>query len=133
MALSLFGVTAADTYGPGLNHPRTEEQWRKSEARPHDWEDNFWTLDPEVSDAEIIVWWMGLDGEGDTFPVDVTDDQDRLLRCLKFIARPLICVAQELMPEAVFTPNGSGGEAVEAEQWGASLAADAAKFRSRRV
>lgn len=142
-SIALFGITRADTIPPEP-HPdqysdgtrlsqymfKKEDASRYEQALEawHQWQDRFKLHDQLVAASNEPGVSMTAIGN-----VDVTGADGRPLRCLKYFSRQLFVVAEGYMPKARFTPDGTSARATQTpEEWGAALAASAAKFKPRR-
>lgn len=137
VSIALFGVTKADTQLPAPSPDDFYPQGAKSiDAQAYDAAAAAWLqrelnlavpAAPDFADDQLDDWWYW---ERD---VDATDADGNLLRCLPYIDRQLNAAIGQLLPGAVFTPDGSGTRATASvEAWGSNLAADAVKFIGRR-
>jgi hypothetical protein len=138
-SLALFGITKSDTLPPEP-HP---DHFGNSRSR-------YVFSDKDFSDydAALSAWYdwhrqweffvpIGIADEGITlhwpslgFDIDGIGGQP--LRCLPYFERQMFAVANKLLPNAKFTPDGSGRALQHAEAWGVSLEAQAKAFKSRR-
>lgn len=141
ISLALFGITEADTR-PVEPHPDQIEdngpaaRWRMSDDalaaynialdRWHEWQRKMTVFDRAIKDRGIVSCFARLG-------YDVTDDVGDPLRCMQYFARQLYVAHMGLLPGAKVTLSGSGKRVAQsAEDWGAALAAEAARFRPSR-
>jgi hypothetical protein len=141
-SIALFGITRADTIRPEP-HP-DQFGGNRGLARYHfggkDLADYSAVMEAWFQwEADTAVPTRAKDDELDVFEfwevlgIDVMSDDSPVLRCLHCFERQMFIALKGLMPEAKLTWDGSGSRAAQdAESWGASLAAEAANFRSRR-
>lgn len=141
VSLALFGITPKDAR-PVEPHPDSFDDGRASpflsfsgEAFDayntaldawYDWQEVLAGYEREVRRFGPTRFW-GRHG------IDVTDGYGLELDSVQFISLPMYVATKELLPGARLTLDGSGRRAAQsAEEWGAALAAEAARFRSSR-
>lgn len=126
VSIALFGVTRSDTEKPCIVSEGAEpdmavfEQWLQLQA------DLIVPTNADFCDDDIIEWWAEAG-------LDVADSNGVPLRCLVNFDRQLLAALHELLPSAALTWDASGTRGpIDAVEWGASLAAEAATFKSAR-
>lgn len=141
ISLALFGVTFKDV-NPKEPHPDEVEDpsptsglWMSDEAFAsysdvldswYDWQTVMAGFGGEVRRLGYTALFRG-------FGYDVTNGQGCELKCLPYFARQLYVAHKGLRAGAKVTLDGSGKRAPQSvEEWGAALAAEAAKFRTGR-
>lgn len=150
VSVSLFGVTEADARKP---EPDVRDYLDREGAELFDRGVHVYPEGRELErfDADCVKWqeWQEhfvifeyvepthdeiVDGIRE-FGVDVSgDDLKTPLRCWERFMAQIIVTADELLPEARFTYDGSGKAAPKtAETWGRGVAEDARKFIADRV
>ena len=113
MAWYRFGDDAFATYGAKLN------AWYQFMSCTSG-------FDQEVSERGAVAYWRRRG-------YDVTDGYGEELRCLPRFQRQLYIALHGLLPGARVTLDGTGKRPPQsAEEWGASLAAEAARFKPTR-
>lgn len=134
ISVALFGITKADTFPPAVDRNAFYEGRTINAARHNaalyeleSLNESLWTLESDNAPYdETIDWWLEAG-------IYVGGDDEKPLRCLSFFERQLNAAVDSLLPGAVLTLDGTGKRAAQSsEAWGASLAADAAQFASRR-
>lgn len=141
LSLSLFGVTQADT-NLADPHPDTFVGDERSEryifsrtamasygaalAAWEDWQKVMLTFEREEREMGSERYWM-------RHGLDVTDGCGMPIRCLPYIERQMFAAVKRVLPGAKLSLDGSGKRASQSpEEWGAALAAEAARFRPSR-
>lgn len=141
LSLSMFGVTEADTK-PAEPHPDSfgkDEQYSRyffsKEAFAsynaaleawYDWQHVMGVFEGEIKELGSERYWR-------RYGLDVTTEDGSLLRCLPFIERQLFAAIKGVLPGAKVTWDGTGRRGSQSvEEWGAALAAEAARFRPSR-
>lgn len=137
-SLALFGITDADTR-PIEPHPddyhdaralaadlKARAKYDAALAAWGDWQIKMGRLDAGIRQLGVATAFARLG-------YDVTDEDGAVLNCFQYFARQLYVAHMGLLPAAKVTLNGSGKRAAPtAEEWGAALAAEAARFRPSR-
>lgn len=141
LSLSLFGITEADTR-PAEPHPdsfgnddRASQYYFSDEAfASYDAALSAWYQWQEVmSGFEQEEQELGPERYWKRHGIDVTGEDGRPIRCLPYIERQMFAAVKGLLPGAKLTLDGSGKRASQSvEEWGAALAAEAARFRPSR-
>lgn len=126
-SLLLFGITEADTDQP---EPRPDdlpprayrdalevwERWRYAVDRYH----------ADVKAHGVVPYWA-------RFGYDVSDGNGKALRCFRSFDYQMLAGRTRLLPEARITLDRVPTPAVQSEEeWGAALAAAAARFKPSR-
>ncbi len=137
-SLALFGITQVDTC-PKEPHPddiedksaisrfsMSDEAFSTYSAaidRWYDWQTVIAEFERDTSERGLISYFASIG-------YDVTDGRGSELRCLPYFSRQLYVAHKGLLPGAKVTLDGSGKRAAQSvEEWGAALAAEAARFR----
>lgn len=141
-SLALFGITEADTR-PIEPHPDSYDKntgplsriWFSAEASAkyeaalsawYDWQEIMGVFEAGITELGARRFWF-------KNGIDVTDGEYDPLRCLPYFSRQLYVAVKSLLPGASLSLDGSGKRAAQSvEDWGAALAAEAAKFRPSR-
>ena len=140
VSLSLFGVKRSDTE-PAEPHPdrikdpngsafrfsnQAFDAYNRALAAWYHWQEVMAGMEAEIDELGAVRFWA-------RNAFDVTDGYGDELRCLPLFSRQMYAAVKELLPSAKLTLNGSGGRAAQStDDWGAALAAEAARWRSSR-
>lgn len=122
----LFSLTEAETYfdpTPMEEDPEWEYEEEEYEAAERAWGQHFQFLGSEDDAARALIW--------QALSWDVTDGSGKELRALRFLDRMIVCSAKGLRGRSPGAPPSDEEIAERADDWGASLEAEAAKFRPK--
>ena len=141
ISLALFGVTKRETdppephpdgFGQEDRHSRFffSEQafssYNAALAAWYDWQEVIVAFEGELEQLGSERYWKRLG-------YDVTDENGGVLRCLPYLERQMYAAVHGVLPGARVTLDGTGKRAPQStEEWGAALAAEAARFRPSR-
>lgn len=140
-SLALFGVTHSDVCpkephpddvedkGPASRYIMSDEAFSSYATlvdRWYDWQAVMAGYEEAVENRGRISFFAG-------YGYDVTDGQGAELRCLPYFDRQLYVAHKGLLPGAKVTLDGTGRRAAQSvEEWGAVLAAEAARYKAQR-
>jgi hypothetical protein len=120
----LFGLIEEETRLTWWDVQHEEGAAAEFERRLDEYERHFRFIYDTDDAAKAIIW--------DAMGWDVTDGAGERLRCLPYLARQMVCATKGLkgrLPDAAATDSDV---AEQAEKWGDSLAAEAARFKRGR-
>lgn len=123
VSVALFGITRAAAKPP-KPEPADFGTSEAYMAAAYQWDEWHYQFTPnEGQDMVDYLEWLD---------IDIWDTEGKELRCAEWFVEQAIAATYEI-GGAKFTPDGSGTIAKpDAEKWGEALAAEAAKFKSRR-
>lgn len=138
LSLSMFGVIEADTkpaephpddFGENSRHSFSDTSFASYNTALqawYDWQQVIGAFQRDIEELGSERYWR-------RYGLDVTTEDGSLLRCLPLIERQLFAAIKGVLPGAKVTWDGTGRRGSQSvEEWGAALAAEAARFRPSR-